>query len=119
MGYHLGNLARLHAAIEREVEIERHLDGLVARDQGCDRNDASVSRRQAGTLPDIAKKRALRVFLQGRRDHPHIVQHFLALRLRRRWSHQSKCSDGCSKKFHPDLLTFIGVHIGEATMLPR
>ena len=76
----LGNLAGLHAVIEREVEIGRHLDGLAARDQGGERNDASVSCRQARAFPDIAEKTVLCVLLECRRDHPHILKRQLRLR---------------------------------------
>jgi hypothetical protein len=47
----LGNLARLNAVIERQVQVEGHLDRLVARDQRGERNDAAVSGHKARAFP--------------------------------------------------------------------
>ncbi len=32
---HLGDLARLQTAIEREIHVLRHLDCLISRNQSC------------------------------------------------------------------------------------
>ena len=47
----LRNLTRFNAVVECEVEIVRHLDRLVARNQGGDGNDAAVPRREARAFP--------------------------------------------------------------------
>jgi hypothetical protein len=47
----LRDLARLDAVIERQVEMVVQLDGLVARDQGGERDDAAVPRRETGAFP--------------------------------------------------------------------
>ena len=41
------SLGRLHAVVEREVEIVRQFDRLIARDERGDRDDATVARAKA------------------------------------------------------------------------
>ena len=53
---------RLDAVIERQVEIGGHLDCLVARDQGGDRNDTAVPERETRALPYVAKSAVLLYF---------------------------------------------------------
>ena len=62
------SLGRLHAIVEREVEIVRQFDRLIARDERGDRDDATVARRQSRSLPEIAEHDALRIFFEGGRD---------------------------------------------------
>ena len=65
--------AGFDAVIERQIEIVGHLDGLVARDQRGERDDAAVAWRETRALPHLAEKTVLRVFIQRRGDHPDIV----------------------------------------------
>jgi hypothetical protein len=51
-----------------------HLNGLVARDQSCQGDDAAVPRRQTGPLPHISQKSALRVSLECRGNRPDILE---------------------------------------------
>ena len=62
------SLGRLHAVVEREVEIVRKFDRLIARDERGDRDDAPVPRRQTRPLPEIAEHDVLRIFFEGGRD---------------------------------------------------
>lgn len=39
----LGDLGGLHAVVERKVDVVRHLDRLVARDQRGERDNAAVA----------------------------------------------------------------------------
>src|SRR5207244_13129317 len=82
----LGDLARLHAVVERQVEVVRHLDRLVACDQRGERNDAAVARAEATPCRYVAEKTFLRVLLKGRRYGPNIARraHWSDLRLSRR-----------------------------------
>src|SRR5882757_9883436 len=59
---------RLHAVVEREVEIVRKFDHLIARDERGDRDDASVARWQTWSLPEIAEHDILRISFEGGRD---------------------------------------------------
>jgi hypothetical protein len=52
-----GKLGRLDAIIERPVEIRRQLRGLITRDQGGDRDEATISRRQVRAFPNLADGR--------------------------------------------------------------
>ena len=67
-----GDLGRLDAVVERTIELARHIDGLVARDQRRQGDDAAVARRQAGTSPQVGD-RPLRVFLEGRCDLADVI----------------------------------------------
>src|SRR5438093_4002162 len=107
----LGDLARLDAVVERQVEVVPHLDRLVACDQGGKRDDAAVSWCETRALPNIAEKTALRVLLQGRRHRSHIVK---SGHWRRSWSDpglsrcrtdQTEQRDRRSCKFHFDSLS--------------
>ena len=75
----LGDLARLDAVIEREVQMVRHLDRLVAGDQRRERDDAAVPRRETGAFPYVPELAVLRVLLEGRGDRAYVVS------LGRRW----------------------------------
>ena len=68
----LGHLLRLDAIVERQVQVERHLDRLVARDQRGERDDAAIAGREAGALPHVAEQAVLRILLEGRGDHTYI-----------------------------------------------
>ena len=57
MGDDLGDLARLDAVVEREVQMARHLDRLVAGDQRRERDDAAVPRREPRAFPEVAEQR--------------------------------------------------------------
>ena len=61
----LGNLGGLHAAVEREVEIVRQFDRLIARDQGRESDDTAIARRKARTLPEITKQNALGILFKS------------------------------------------------------
>jgi hypothetical protein len=69
----LRDLTRLHAVVERKIEMTWHLDGLTARDQGRQGYNAAVARREAGALPHVAKQSVLGVGRQGRSDLPNIL----------------------------------------------
>ena len=69
----LRNLARLDAVIERKIKMKRHLDRLIAGDQGRQRDDAAVARRKAGAFPYVAEETVLCVGLQRRSDLAHIL----------------------------------------------
>jgi hypothetical protein len=69
----LRDLTRLHAVVERKIEMTWHLDGLTARDQGRQGYNAAVARREAGALPHVAKQSVLGVGHQRRSDLPNIL----------------------------------------------
>ena len=69
----LRDFARFDTVVEREVEMRRHLDRLVACDQRCEGDDAPVAWGEARPLPHITEKCALRVPLECRRYHSNIV----------------------------------------------
>ena len=71
----------LHAVVEGEAEILRHLGRLITRDQRRKRDDAAVARAEARALPQIAKQRVLPILLERRRDRAHLVTR-LGVRLR-------------------------------------
>ena len=71
---YLGDLTRFDAVIERQVEVARHLDRLVARDEDGERHDAAVPRRKTRALPQVAQKSVLRVLLKGWGDRPDLVK---------------------------------------------
>ena len=108
----LRDLARLDAVIERQVEMVRHLDGLVARDQCGQRNDAAVARREAGAFPHIAEQR-LGVLLERGSDHSDIVerigvQHvFGLLRLNRKRNNQAEQQNRPDETFHLNLANVV------------
>jgi len=68
-------LRRFHSAVERESEIVREFHGLVARDQGGDRDDAAVPRRQTWPFPEIAYNNGLAVLFESGRDRPKVFGH--------------------------------------------
>ena len=70
----LGNLPRFDVVIERQLEMVRHLDRLVARNQRGERNDAAVARRETRAFPYVAEKTVLCVLFKGRGDHPRILK---------------------------------------------
>jgi hypothetical protein len=51
----LGDLRRLDAVVERQVDVVRHLDRVVARDERGERNDAAVPGSEAGPFPYLAE----------------------------------------------------------------
>src|SRR4030088_654614 len=61
------DFGRPHAVVEREIEIERHLDHLVARNQRGDGDEAPVAGTQAWALPHLAEQPVLRVVVERRR----------------------------------------------------
>ena len=52
---------RLDAIIEREIEIVRHLNCLITRNQGSERDDTTVPGPKTRTFPHIAEEPRLRV----------------------------------------------------------
>ena len=55
-------LAGSHAAVEGQIKVLQHPDGLVARHQGRDRNDSAVSRRQVERVePQLESGELIRV----------------------------------------------------------
>lgn len=62
------DFGRPHAVVEREIEIERHLDRLVARNQRGDGDEATVAGTQAWALPHLAEQSVLRVVVERGRD---------------------------------------------------
>ena len=64
--------ARLDAVIQRQRDVVWHVDGLVARDQRGQSDDAAVAWREARALPQLGDG-ALRVLVECRSDHPEIV----------------------------------------------
>jgi hypothetical protein len=58
------NLLRLDPTIEREIEIERYLDGLAASDQRGESHDAPVAHVQAWPLPHIPEQAFLRISIK-------------------------------------------------------
>src|SRR3954452_6749578 len=63
-----GNFRRLHAIVEREIEIEWQFDRLIARDKGGDGHDAAIAGRKTWPFPEIAQNSLLSILLQRRRD---------------------------------------------------
>ena len=72
----LGDFGRLNAVIEREVEILRHLSGLIARDQRRERDDATIAKVEAGPLPQVAEQGILLVLFERGRDRAHVFARF-------------------------------------------
>src|SRR6266851_2916166 len=110
-----GNLARRDAVIECKIDVVRHLDRLIACDQGGERHDAAVAWHESRPLPYLAEKTALRVLLEGRSYRPdtvrrqHWLQSLLGLRLLargRRCSDQKKRRERRGKNLHFDLLWY-------------
>ena len=75
MGDDLRDLAGLYAVVECEVQIEGHFDGLVTRDQGGERHNASVPCREARAFPNLTEKRVLRISRKRWRDTVDAVLH--------------------------------------------
>jgi hypothetical protein len=71
----LGDLARLDAVVERQLQLLRHLDGLVARDQRRQSDDAAVAVGEPAAAPQLGE-RPLGVFFEGRRDVADIIEAF-------------------------------------------
>jgi hypothetical protein len=61
----LGNLARLDAVIERELDLLREARGVLARDQRGDRDQAAVARREVGALPQVAGEALAGIAVEG------------------------------------------------------
>ncbi len=78
----LGDFGRLDAVIERDVQVIRHLDRLVARDQRGKRDNAAVAYAEARAFPHVAKQRVLRVFFKRGRHHADVLTPFGLIRLR-------------------------------------
>jgi hypothetical protein len=57
----LRDLRRLHAVVEREGQVVRQFDGLVAGDQRGDGDDAAVARGKARPFPEVVDDELLRV----------------------------------------------------------
>src|SRR5207302_6966294 len=98
-----GNLRWLDAVFEREIEMVRHLNRLVARDQRGKRDDAAVVGVQARTLPHIAEQTILGVLIEGGSYASDIltaqrrfeVMHGIGLlRLSRASNHDKRCDCG-------------------------
>ena len=73
MGDDLRNLRRLHAVVERKLQVIRQRDRLIAPDQRGERDDAAIARRKAGTLPHLTEQAILRVFVESRRNHLNVL----------------------------------------------
>ena len=69
----LRNLRRLHAVVERKLQVIRQRDRLIAPDQRGERDDAAVARRKAGTLPHLAEQAILRIFVERGRNHLNVL----------------------------------------------
>ena len=110
MGDDLGDLARLEAVVEREVQMARHLDRLVAGDERRERDDAAVPRREPRAFPEVPD-RAARVLRERRGDRLHLLERRRArrglrlVRLRRCRGHQRKRCECRGKTFQFDLLS--------------
>src|SRR3954468_15309451 len=50
---------------ERQADLEPQLDGLAARNQGCNGDNAAVARRQAWSCPHVTKQATTAVLLEG------------------------------------------------------
>jgi hypothetical protein len=59
------DLAWLHPIVQREVQVERHLDRLLARDERSEGDDAAIARRKLRAFPDFAEQAVSLVFLKG------------------------------------------------------
>ena len=67
---HLRQFAWSDAVVERERELLAHLGRLIPRDQGGDRHQAAIARRQAGTFPEILLHGVLPEPVERGRDTP-------------------------------------------------
>ena len=56
MGDDLRNLRRLHAVVERKLQVIRQRDRLIAPDQRGERDDAAIAQRKAGALPHLTEQ---------------------------------------------------------------
>src|SRR5438093_7124151 len=108
---YLAYLARLDTVIEPEIEVVRHLDRLIARDQRGKRDNAAVPRRETRSLPYVATKGCFVVLLKGRGDPPDIVrrQHMIRswlgvwARVCRRCGDQAARRHGCGRDLHSNV----------------
>ena len=92
------------AVIEREVEVVRHLGGLIARDQCGQRDNAAVARVEAGALPKVAEQSVLLIFFKGGRDRAHIVARLLRIACAADGREQRQRCECHGDKLHIDLL---------------
>ena len=74
MGDDLRDLAGLDAVVQGQIEVIRHVNRLIARDQSRKRNDAPVPRRESRPFPDVAEECRSRVLLERRGHPPNIVR---------------------------------------------
>src|SRR5947209_382457 len=85
MGDDLRNFRRLHAVVERKLQVIRQSNHLVARDQRGERDDAAVAGCEAGTFPHLSEKLILRVFVEGWRNHLNLLASGACLRWCTAW----------------------------------
>src|SRR5262245_57793824 len=111
----LGDLGRFDAVVERETEIVRQLDSLVASDQRRDGHDATVARRKPGPFPQVAQNNLTGVLLHGGRDDAdvfgfrHGISSFDGCLLRggSAASDQAERKQGCGEHSHGGLPSMV------------
>jgi hypothetical protein len=59
--------------VQRELQVIRQRDRLIAPDQRGERDDAAIAPRKAGPRPHLAEQAILRVFVEGRRNHINVL----------------------------------------------
>jgi hypothetical protein len=69
----LRKLRRLHAVVERKLQVIPQRDRLIAPDQRRDRDDAAIAREKAGALPHLAEQAILRILVERRRNHLNVL----------------------------------------------
>src|SRR5260370_7738125 len=96
----LGDLRGYHAARERESEVMRKLDRLIAGHQRGQGDDASIPGREARALPYVAKQALIRVFAECGGGLLHDVLHVLSLGIERRWRCEQRGNGRDGKCLH-------------------
>ena len=62
-----------HAVVERNLQVIRQRDRLIAPDQRGERDDAAIAPRKIGTLPNVTEQAILCVFVESRRNHLNVL----------------------------------------------
>ena len=69
----LRNFRRLHAVVERKLQMIRQSDRLAAPDQRGECDDAAIAPRKAGALPHLTEQAILGVFVQRGCNHLNVL----------------------------------------------
>ncbi|MNN11655.1 hypothetical protein D3C81_1246210 [compost metagenome] len=70
----LGNLRRLDAVIQGQIQVVSQFDGLLFGNQHREGDQTAVTPRQPWAFPDLPEQHRFGVMCQGRRHRAHVVQ---------------------------------------------